>query len=196
MRWALKDGCVNALIWPRLNPDGFLKLLLHSLCCTTFHKPEQRWRKEEYKKKLCFHVTVVWWMLCRAPLWFFHVRVPHRCHIGCVSDRQPQRLIIHRQHWPVHTPSITAASQVFLMASSAAICHIPKHLRGWRWVAQIHFIWIGTIRIMIINTTNPPVCFVLGISIAELIHWSFPRGFGERVWQNAEFSLGSTGHCI
>lgn len=63
-------------------------------------------------------------------------------------------------------------------------------------VPGIHFIWMGTIRIMMINIANPPVCFVPGIRIAELIHWSFLWRFGESVRQNTEFILGSTGHCM
>lgn len=47
--------------------------------------------------------------------------------------------------------------------------------------------------VMMINTTNPPARFVPGISIAELIHWSFRRGFGDIVQQNAEFIWGSRG---
>lgn len=63
-------------------------------------------------------------------------------------------------------------------------------------VPGIHFIWMETVRIMTINTANPSVCFVPGIRCTELIHWSFPRGFGESVWQFTEFISGSTGHCV
>lgn len=118
---------------------------------------------------------------------------PHLCHIGCDSDRRLHRLIHQHQRWPVHMPSIMATSKALVMASSAPYCPCSDSGRR-RQVPGIHFIWIGTVRIMMINIANPPVCFVLGIRIAELIHWSFPRGFGERVRQNTEFISGSTGH--
>lgn len=44
------------------------------------------------------------------------------------------------------------------------------------WIHGIHFIWMGTVRMMMINTANPPVCFVLGIRIVQRIHWSFHWG--------------------
>lgn len=75
----------------------------------------------------------------------------------------------------------------------SAVCPCSNSGRC-RQVPGIHFIWIRTVRIMMINIANPPVCFALGIRIAELIHWSFPRGFGESVQQNTEFISGSTGH--
>lgn len=118
---------------------------------------------------------------------------PHLCHIGCDSDRRLHRLIHQHQRWPVRMPSIMATSKALVMASSAPYCPCSDSGRR-RQVPGIHFIWIGTVRIMMINIANPPVCFVLGIRIAELIHWSFPRGFGERVRQNTEFISGSTGH--
>lgn len=90
---------------------------------------------------------------------------------GCDTDRWPQRLIDQRQDEPVCVP----ARHGCVSGASDDVC--PCSNSGRRgWVHGIHFIWMGTVRMMMINTANPPVCFVLGIRIAQRIHWSFHWG--------------------
>lgn len=84
--------------------------------------------------------------------------------------------------------------KVFGTASSSLHGHV-QDLLGNEPLPRIRFIWTGTIRMMMINTANPPVHFVPGIRIAKSIHWSFLWGLRESVQQNTESILGSTGHC-
>lgn len=93
-------------------------------------------------------------------------------------------------------PGLTAVWTIHLSppAMASSVPSGRAHRVGGR-DGFLEFISFGRapLCVMMINTANPPARFVLGISIAELIHWSFRRGFGDIVQQNAEFIWGSGG---
>lgn len=78
--------------------------------------------------------------------------------LGVTQIIWPHRLINHHQLWPVRVSFIMAGlfSGVLVMASSVPTLHHMRHEQ----VPGIHFIWTETIRKMMINIANPPVCFV------------------------------------
>lgn len=149
------------------------------------HNPTQNKNRNRSRRKKCSFLTSVFWlMLRRAPLWLLPAS-PHLCHIGCDWDHWPQRLINHHQHWPVRMPSITLLWAVCYGLFTAVCPH--SNIVMHKQVPGIYYIWMETIRIMMINIVIPSVCFVPSITIVELIHWSFLRGFGEGVQQKTEY---------
>lgn len=133
-----------------------------------------------------FHETVVWWMLCPAPLRLVHSRLPsslsHRLWLRSLASEADQSASGLTCMYAIHHGCFWGICDGLF----SAVCPYSNSGRQG-WILGIHFIWMGTVRIMMINTTNPHVCIVLGIRIAELIHWSFHGGFGESVQQNTEF---------
>lgn len=137
-------------------------------------------------------MTAVWWTLSLHLSRSSKHVPPHLRHSDRVSDRWPQRLINQRQHWPACAPSITADSDASMMASKR--CLHSKYGRPEK-VPGTHFMWMGTVRIMMINIANPHVRFYPGIRMAEMIHWSFPWGSGASVTNHWVYFGNRRGLC-
>lgn len=139
------------------------------------------------------HVTPVWWMLWLVPLWLFHVcLLPSLSHWLWLTS-----LALETDQWPSALTCMDVIHHYcFRGVCDGLVSAVCPYSGTASQVPRIPFIWMETVRIIMINIANPPVCFVPGIRFAKLIHWSFLRGFGERMLQNVKFILGSTWHCI